>query len=217
MKLCLFSTDRLFLSDSELESAIASLPFGESDRQEILKIKNKRASSESLGARMALMRLCGQRDFGTIEKTETGKPYFSKSDAPFFSLSHTKGMAAAALCNNDEGLVGVDIELISTDRKLSNIAKRFFSPDELLRYENNETPESFYSIWTEKEARVKLFGKELYSELSKDEKEALYFYKYKVKLFETYAILCVASKQEQKEIIFINDEDFEVYGLQDRA
>jgi len=220
MRICLLSTDTLFLSDKQFENALTALPFGVADKENLRRIKNKRAAYQSLGARVALMRLCGNDSFGDIEKTENGKPYFSKKDPPYFSLAHTKGIAAAVLCAKNEGLVGIDIEIINSDRNLSNIAERFFSPEELERYKKSLSPECFYSIWTEKEARVKLFGKNLSSELSNlsnNERETLYFYKYKVKFLETYAILCVASRQEQKEINFINDEDFEVYGLQNRA
>lgn len=210
MKICLLSTNRLFSSYGEFENTLASLPFGEADRTGLRKIKNKNAAYESFGARAALMRLCGKNDFGNIEKTENGKPYFSKKDAPFFSLSHTKGIAAAVLCDKDAGLVGIDIEVINTDRKLSSIAKRFFSEKEFEIYQKDESPERFYSIWTEKEARVKLLGQNLSSELSNNAKKALYFYKYKVKIFDTYAILCVASEKEQKEIIFINDDNFKL-------
>ncbi len=206
MKICLLSVDRLFTSDSEFDAVLASIPFGEGDKEELRKIKNSSAVRESLGARVALMRLCGKNDFGDIEKNENGKPYFKKSDSPFFSLSHTKGIAAAVLCDKNDGLVGIDVEIINHDRKLSNIAKRFFSPNELERYKKADSPEDFYSIWTEKEARVKLFGKNLSSELTSQEKETLYFYKYKVRIFDTYAMLCIASSKEQNEIIFINDE-----------
>lgn len=208
MKICLLSVDKLFLSDSEFNTAFASLSFGESDKKELLKINDRYSACESLAARVALMRLCGNNNYGDIEKTENGKPYFSKKDAPFFSLSHTKGIAAAVLCDKNDGLVGIDVEAIRTDRKLSNIARRFFTSDELEKYQENETPESFYSIWTEKEARVKFFGKNLSSELLSKEKEVLYFYKYKVNFFDTQAILCVALKKEPKEINFINDEGF---------
>ena len=216
MKICLLSIDKIFGADEKIENPILSLPFGDRDKNELLKIKNRTVACQSLGARIALMRLCGGSDFGTLEKTENGKPYFSKSNAPFFSLSHTKGIAAAALGERNDGLIGIDLEIINSARDLGGIAKRFFSNDELLRYEQDKSPDRFYSVWTEKEARVKLFGENLSSELSKKEtsKETLFFYKYKIKLAQNYAILCVASKQKQKEIIFINDEDFEIYGLQ---
>ncbi len=219
MKICLLSTDILSRSDKDLKQALTSLPFGEQDKEYLLKKKNLVAAYESLGARIALMNLCGGYDFGTLETTENGKPYFSKADAPFFSLSHTKGLAAAAICDNSYGLIGIDVEIINTDRDLSRIANRFFDPDELLRYESHTTPESFYSIWTEKEARVKLFGKSLSSELSEKgkTKKNLFFYKYKVKFAQNYAILCIASEQEQKEINFINSENFDIYELQDQT
>lgn len=210
MKICLLSTDDLFLSDIEFNAALSSIPFGERDKEELLKIKNRRSACDSLLARAALRRLCDQCDFGNIEKTGNGKPYFSKKDAPFFSLSHTKGIAAAATCDRCDGLVGIDVEAIRTDRKLNDIADRFFTPEELARYQKDETPESFYSIWTEKEARVKLFGRELASELSNSEKEALYFYRYKVTFAGTHAILCVAFEKKQEEIIIIKDDGFHI-------
>lgn len=213
MRICLLSTDKLFLSEREFKNALSSIPFGESDKAALRKIKNKRAAYESLGARVALARLCGNHNFGDIKKTENGKPYFEKSDAPYFSLSHTKGIAVAVLCNQNEGGIGIDVEIINTDRNITNIANRFFSPKELKRYNESKTPESFYSIWTEKEARVKLFGKNLSSELSSQKTNPFYFYKYKIKVSEIHAIICVASEKKQKEIVFINDEDIEIYGL----
>lgn len=219
MKICLLSTDSFFRSDDDIERAISSISFGDQDKENIKNIKNRNALIESLGARVALMRLCGSSEFGAIKKTENGKPYFSKKDAPSFSLSHTKGCSAAALANDNDGYIGIDIEALDTRKNLDNIAKRFFTPDEYSIYQQARTPEVFYAIWTEKESCVKLYGKTLFSEFSQKEEsfKKLYFHKYKVKFSEMYAILCVASEREPKEIKFINDEDLEIYELQNRA
>ena len=45
MKICLLSTDDLFLSDSEFNATLASIPFGERDKEELQRGNNFTFSS----------------------------------------------------------------------------------------------------------------------------------------------------------------------------
>ena len=89
-----------------------------------------------------------------------GKPFFADPllNGVHFSLSHTKGIAVCAVADTE---IGCDIELTKA-RKMDSqravkIAKRYFAPDE---YEMilSDQAESFFSIWTRKEAYVKWTG-----------------------------------------------------------
>ncbi len=89
-----------------------------------------------------------------LKRSAKGKPLFEGSEL-FFSISHSRGYAAAALSSSCA--VGVDIEcaVIARD-KACNIAKRFFSEDEIKLL--NGDPSKFREIWTKKEAYVKMRG-----------------------------------------------------------
>ncbi len=219
MKICLLPTDTELVLGDGLDRAINALPFGDAEQDRLKGIKNPSVARQSLCARIALERLCDCIDYGSIEKDVNGKPYFLNSDAPQFSLSHAQDIAAAALADACEGRIGIDIEAIRTDRNICSIAKRFFSKKELSRFNGcGGTPEEFYSIWTEKEARAKLFGDGLAFELSGQKHDAeVYYYKYDIRYGQTRAILCVASEHRANVINFIESKEFDIYELQDRA
>ena len=202
------------ISDADISAELLSLPFGNADRQRLSAIGNPSALRESLAARLALRRLCPSG--GEIVRTERGKPYFATENAPAFSLSHTKSISGAALAEDGEGLVGLDIELIDTHRRFSRIAERFFTPSELDRFiRGGSSSESFFSLWTEKEARAKLYGTGLASALSDSEdSNGLYFYRYEVSINGVRAALTAASQYKAKKITFVDCEDFLIHELQ---
>lgn len=88
-----------------------------------------------------------------IIRTENGKPFLK--NGPFFSISHSHEKIILALSFKHP--VGVDIEYINPHLPFKKIAKKFFSPQDLTTMD--DSPESFYHIWTQKEAFVKLLGK----------------------------------------------------------
>ena len=193
---------------------LLSLPFGNADRQRLAAIGNPSALLESLSARLALKRLCP--DGKDIAYTERGKPYFTEQNAPAFSLSHTKSISGAALSEDGEGLVGLDIELIGASRRFSLIAERFFTPSELSRFEaQGGSEEAFLAVWTEKEARAKLYGTGLASALSEqNEGDGLHYYRYLISANGVRAALTAASQYKAKKITFVDCEDFLIYELQ---
>lgn len=94
--------------------------------------------------------------------SEHGKPELAAGLSPrplHFNLSHsgTKLLLAFAW----ERRVGADVEQVTGNRDLEQIAKRFFSPAErtaLLALEGNTRKEAFYLCWSRKEAFLKAVG-----------------------------------------------------------
>lgn len=73
----------------------------------------------------------------------------------YVSISHSGDHVA--VCRNDDVPVGIDIEKM-TDRNFNKIANRFFCGKELEIFNENPTAETFYEIWTRKEAYSKILG-----------------------------------------------------------
>jgi len=92
-----------------------------------------------------------------IKRTQLGKPYIEGFESYYFSLSHCDNLILFA--SNDRP-VGADIE--KTRSSYQGIAKRFFTANEFDRINTSECPEEeFLTVWTRKEAYVKLTGKGL--------------------------------------------------------
>ncbi|NLK39883.1 MAG: 4'-phosphopantetheinyl transferase superfamily protein [Clostridiales bacterium] len=99
-----------------------------------------------------------------IAEHEGGKPYISGMPHIEFSISHKGDLVVCALnrCGAGEvaSPIGVDVEVIPDDeRRISAIARRFFSSDENAFIERSEDRcEAFARIWTRKESLLKLRG-----------------------------------------------------------
>jgi len=91
-----------------------------------------------------------------------GKPALEQSVHPldlFFNLSHSHGQIVLALAAHD--FVGVDIEASTRSRRISRIARRYFSEAEaaeLLELPEHLQLSRFYQLWTLKEAYIKACG-----------------------------------------------------------
>ena len=94
-----------------------------------------------------------------------GKPFLApefSSTLLNFNLSHSGSMALFAITRNME--IGVDVERVRSDFEYEEIAKRFFSVNEvatLLMIPTEKRLEAFYNCWTRKEAYIKAHGKGL--------------------------------------------------------
>ena len=92
-----------------------------------------------------------------------GKPFLAPEFSSYllnFNLSHSGSMALYAITRNME--IGVDVERVRSDFEYEEIAKRFFSVNEvaILRTIPTEKKlEAFYNCWTRKEAYIKAHGK----------------------------------------------------------
>lgn len=86
-----------------------------------------------------------------------GKPRCESHPEYNFSLSHSGGIAAVAVARMN---VGLDIEAVQLKRQYLEIAKTVYSVSEQndLSKETEDQPSFFYSLWTLKEAWLKLHG-----------------------------------------------------------
>jgi 4'-phosphopantetheinyl transferase len=75
-----------------------------------------------------------------------------------FNVSHTAGQGVLAVAQSP---VGVDIEAIRERSTLSDLVKRYFSPQEIAQFDSLPyalKPEAFFRGWTGKEAVLKAVG-----------------------------------------------------------
>ena len=77
------------------------------------------------------------------------------ADNCFVSISHSGDMVAVCRSENP---VGIDIEKIDDTRDFTKIAKRYFFGKEKELFEESPTADTFYEIWTKKEAYTKIDG-----------------------------------------------------------
>jgi len=94
-----------------------------------------------------------------------GKPFLAAEFSSYllnFNLSHSGSMALYAITRNME--IGVDVECVRSDFEYEEIAKRFFSVNEVAVLRTipiEKKLEAFYNCWTRKEAYLKAHGKGL--------------------------------------------------------
>ena len=94
-----------------------------------------------------------------------GKPFLApdfSSTLLNFNLSHSGSVALYAITRNME--IGVDVERVRSGFEYEEIAKRFFSVNEVAVLRTIPTEkklEAFYHCWTRKEAYIKAHGKGL--------------------------------------------------------
>lgn len=101
----------------------------------------------------------GEEVCGDIVRQPSGKPYFKAVDIEF-SVSHTGDLW---VCLMDKDTVGVDVQIIRTCRQ-EKIAQRYYTADEqqLIKTMGSD---SFFQIWTRKEAYAKYTGHGITEEL----------------------------------------------------
>ena len=90
------------------------------------------------------------------------KPCLPTAQDLDFNLSHTEGMAIFGFTRGHR--IGVDIEHLRSDFRAEEIAERFFSLAEreaLRKIPEARRHESFFRIWTRKEAYIKALGEGL--------------------------------------------------------
>lgn len=94
-----------------------------------------------------------------------GKPFLAPEYSSYllnFNLSHSGSMALYAITRNME--IGVDVERVRSDFEYEELAKRFFSVNEVAVLRTipiEKKLEAFYNCWTRKEAYLKAHGKGL--------------------------------------------------------
>lgn len=136
---------------------------------------------------------------------EHGKPYILNDRNYCFSVSHSDNCIAFA-----GGMfpIGIDVERVS--HRNMKIAKRFFTADECKTIEeSNEPEETFYKIWTSKEAYVKMLGAGLSKSFrSFDVNDKSLDCRFATKRLPEFMLTVCAEKISGDEII-INETDAE--------
>ena len=123
-------------------------------------LKLPKRKTEWLGGRLALKRLlaahfhCALTEFTVLAPGGVGKPVIVAGDKILnipFSITHSNGFAVAALAP-DARFIGIDLEQIAP--RIAAWKNDFFHPAEL----TCEDDAFLTSLWTQKEALVKLLG-----------------------------------------------------------
>ena len=96
-----------------------------------------------------------------LQRSEQGKPRIAErqSSQVRFNLSHSKGFAIFAITLGRE--VGIDIEQVDRTSAWRDVAKVFFNRCEqevISRLPADRQTETFFEIWTRKEAILKALG-----------------------------------------------------------
>ncbi|MFF2348933.1 4'-phosphopantetheinyl transferase family protein [Kitasatospora sp. NPDC058115] len=87
-------------------------------------------------------------------KGDHGKPYLPNHPGIEVSLSHTKGVVAAAAAHRP---VGVDVELTDRGGTLLDVAPRVLTAQELRQVREHPDPaRAFLRLWVRKEALIKI-------------------------------------------------------------
>ncbi|MGD1946194.1 MAG: 4'-phosphopantetheinyl transferase family protein [Croceivirga sp.] len=113
--------------------------------------------------RILLEKYTNQRSQNIVFKyDEFGKPLMEGPSVPHFNVSHSGDQILLGFCANHP--LGTDIEKITTDFDILEIAKNHFYGDEIAALKSLprlKRYEGFFSLWTRKEAVIKHIGKGL--------------------------------------------------------
>jgi len=101
-------------------------------------------------------------------QTPSGKPFIDDALLPglHFNLSHSHAMTAVAISR--DGPLGVDVEVVAPSPSHDDIAPLVFDPAEralLQSGDPEQRQETFYTLWTLKEAAIKATGQGLSADL----------------------------------------------------
>lgn len=123
--------------------------------------KNEKAALLSLSA-LSLLHRAGA--VGTLCYGENGRPYFEERTCDF-SITHTQNHVFCALADGEDAALGIGIDAEDLDRpdlsNLDEMAARWFGENEQKAFFASFTKETFFRIWTRKEAYAKYTGEGL--------------------------------------------------------
>ena len=129
-------------NDALLDDLLASKYISELETMSFDKYKNLETKKEKV-----VSSIFKNKYIGTYHLNEFGKPV---SDSKFFNISHSHGLVAFVM---DDYPIGVDIERI---RPAKEDLIEYISSEDEKKYIHDD--ESFFEIWTNKEALVKCIG-----------------------------------------------------------
>ena len=105
-----------------------------------------------------LTKFCKNHDLPkpVIERDKNGKPFIKNSHLSF-NHSHCQSDYALIYSLNVSN-IGVDIENINRKLNFELLAKRFFHADEYHLWQKNQDKQTWFKLWTIKEAALKAHG-----------------------------------------------------------
>ena len=177
-------------------------------REKTDRLKIRKDKNLSLGIGILINRFL-EDNFGICEhfvrysELKNGKPFFADFSNIHFNASHSGDVC---ICTFSENNTGCDVERLSENKQLRQIAGRFFSEEEqkLLAEHSQNFTESFFRLWTLKESYLKftgdglsglnsceiLFRKNVPFVFSKNKEQDIYFKEYR--LGEYFISVCSA-------------------------
>lgn len=203
----------VYITDTQaldMSSVPADL-FGDEEAKRISAIKNQARRLESIGGLWALKKITSFTPTPAIYRDRYGKPRFCGDNPLPFGISHSHGIAAAAIADSDIGDIGFDIEVVRDIAHADSISKRFFSEKEIADFKHGGgDAAAFFKIWTAKEAYAKLDGTGIAAQLSNktDTDGSIFLSQLKIEHKGRQIILAVACKSKGQAIqIFTDTED----------
>lgn len=152
---------RIYYAAVQALNAVGEYPLSAYRAERLSKIKPAEKRRESLCAELALNHAARELMPGLslpldIVCGEYGKPALRGGEFEF-SLSHSGGLAAVAVC---DAVLGLDIQEERPCNKA--LAKRFFAPDEIAALEQSENKNAYFTeLWCRKESYIKAWGRGL--------------------------------------------------------
>ena len=136
-------------------------------------------------------------------KNEYGKPYLPNNEV-CFNISDSGDCIAIAISHSE---VGVDIELIKERKRIDKIVSKTFKVSEQVEYNSSSNKiDYFYSIWTKKEAYVKMTGTGIvgyFNNLEDNYKDYVVTMKEKINDDNYYLSVSCLNKEERENIKII--------------
>ena len=206
--------------------------FGKEERERLERIKNPARRRESLGGLLALATLAENSGYEfplAVVRDSRGRPRFLGDGMPDFSISHSGRVALCALSDLACVRVGIDVEKVSDANGVCKhnpgIENRFFGERELAQARRHGDGSGFFSVWTAKEALLKMRGdgvSALFSDaelgdtfLARERSEAFFRrFALNIKQEKYFISVCFSAPTENIGVI-CDSEDIVIYEVQD--
>lgn len=164
-------TELYFISSSPLEEenvyteALLQLPLEE--QQRAAHFFSRQRKNTYVCSRLLLQYKLKEHGFllSDCEAGQNGKPYIRGSTDIYFNLSHSNGLVLLGWSDKE---IGVDLELMR--KTLPKRLERILTPEEIAFISNQAAEqkiETFFRLWTMKEAFVKQKGQRIFDQAKK--------------------------------------------------
>ena len=153
-----------------LATTVCSSLLSNEERGQAARIANNAAREEFVKSRALLRGLLAQHTGVPAQNLDLvagpfGKPQLADGCGLHFNISHSGGMALVAISSEE---IGIDIERMDMPADHRGVAQTVFAPSEIETLESADASnlsETFFSLWTRKEAYLKATGQGFSSDL----------------------------------------------------